>query len=153
MHKIMTLPLHEFRSSSDKRYLAHPKSCALFEHEYEVDLPDADWKTVADDVETCLRNFYSSEIFAQLRELPQQDWLEIEDFSSFYLDGTRIWAVIDCSFRTEGGITIIDWKTGRSTTADVSLQLSCYPIYGRENGESSLKNSSWSSIIFYPTKE
>jgi len=122
----------DFRSSKEKRYLAHPKTCAFFEHEYEVDLPDAEWKKVADDVQTCLRNFYSSEIYSFLKGLPQQNWLEIEDFSSFNLDGTKIWAVIDCSFRTEDGVTIIDWKTGRSTTTDVWLQLCCYAMYGKE---------------------
>jgi hypothetical protein len=40
--------------------------------------------------------------------------------------------VIDCSFRTGDGITIIDWKTGRTPPSDVSLQLSCYAMYGRE---------------------
>ena len=84
---------------------------------------------VADDVEKCLRNFYNSDIFLRLKELPLQDWLEIEDFSFFNLYGSKIWAVIDCSFRTDDGITIIDWKTGRSTTSDVSLQLSCYAMY------------------------
>jgi hypothetical protein len=122
----------EFRSSRDKRYLAHPKTCALFEHEYEIDLPDDKWKRVADDVEICLRNFYNSDTFVMLKGLPQQDWLEIEDFSFFNLDGTKIWAVIDCSFRTEGGITIIDWKTGRTTASDVSLQLSCYAMYEKK---------------------
>jgi hypothetical protein len=122
----------EFRSSREKRYLAHPKTCALFEHEYDVDLPDVEWKSVADGVDACLRNFYKSETFSMLKEIPQQDWLEIEDFSSFHLDRTKIWAVIDCSFRTKEGITIIDWKTGRATSSDVSLQLSCYAMYGRE---------------------
>jgi hypothetical protein len=122
----------EFRSSKEKRYLVRPKTCALFEHEYEVDLSDDKWKKVAEDVERCLRNFYGSEIFAMFKELPQENWLEIEDFSFFYLDGIKIWAVIDCSFRSEDEITIIDWKTGRSTTEDVSLQLSCYAMYGKE---------------------
>ncbi len=58
--------------------------------------------------------------------------MEFEDFSSFYLNGAKIWAVIDCSFRTENGITIIDWKTRRGSTNDVSLQLSCYGMYGME---------------------
>ena len=84
---------------------------------------------MAEEVEKCLRNFYNSETFAMLKELPQEDWLEIEDFSFFYLDGRKIWAVIDCSYRTYDGITIIDWKTGRTTTSDVSLQLSCYAMY------------------------
>jgi CRISPR/Cas system-associated exonuclease Cas4 (RecB family) len=123
----------EFRSSRERRYLTHPKTCALFEHEYEVPTSDADWKNTADNMEQCLRNFYSSETFAMLKELPQQMWLEVEDFSSFNLDSTKIWAVLDCSFRTEdGGITIIDWKTGRSMSEDVSMQLSCYAMYAME---------------------
>ena len=65
-----------------------------------------------------------------LKDLPRQMWLEVEDFSSFYLNNTKICAVLDCSFRTEdGGITIIDWKTGRSMSEDVSMQLSCYAMY------------------------
>jgi hypothetical protein len=57
-------------------------------------------------------------------------WLEVEDFSSFNLKNTKIWAILDCSFRTEdGGVTIIGWKTGRSMSEDVSMQLSCCAMY------------------------
>ena len=122
----------DFRSSRKKRYLEYPKTCALFEHEYDLQLADEQWKKTADDVEKCLRNFYNSEIFSTLKKIPLQNWLEVEDFSFFYLDGRKIWAVIDCSFRTDDGITIVDWKTGRGTTRDVSLQLSCYAMYGME---------------------
>jgi len=123
----------EFRSSREKRYHTHPKTCALFEHEYAVPISDADWKKTADNMEQCLRNFYSSETFGMLKELPRQMWLEIEDFSSFNLNNTKIWAVLDCSFRTEdGGVTIIDWKTGRKMSEDVSMQLSCYGMYAME---------------------
>jgi len=122
----------EFRSSKKRRYLSHPKTCALFEHEYELSLPDSDWKQIADDVVKCLKNFYGSKTFEMLRMVAQQDWLEIENFSFFHLDGIKIWAVLDCSFRTKEGITIIDWKTGRGTTSDLSLQLSCYAMYGIE---------------------
>jgi CRISPR/Cas system-associated exonuclease Cas4 (RecB family) len=123
----------EFRSSREKRYHIKPKTCALFEHEYEVPISDADWKKTADNMELCLRNFYASETFNMLKELPQRRWLEVEDFSSFSLNNTKIWAVLDCSFRNEdGGITIIDWKTGRSMSEDVSMQLSCYAMYAME---------------------
>jgi len=57
---------------------------------------------------------------------------KVEKFSFFDLEGTKIWAVIDCSFRTEDGATIIDWKTGRSPASGGSLQLACYAMYGRE---------------------
>jgi hypothetical protein len=122
----------DFRSSREKRYLVSPKTCALFEHEYEVILSDDAWKLIADDVEKCLRNFYSSEIFLMLKDLSPESWLEVEDFSFFYLFKRKIWAVIDCSYRTNDGVTIIDWKTGRGTSSDLSLQLSCYAMYGVE---------------------
>jgi hypothetical protein len=54
----------EFRSSREKRYLTHPKTCALFEHEYEAPISDAEWKKAADNMGQCLRNFYGSETFA-----------------------------------------------------------------------------------------
>ena len=124
---IKTAPLDE------QKWLTHPKTCALFEHEYEMPVSDADWKQTADNTEQCLRNFYASDTFAMLKELPQQMWLEVEEYSSFKLNNTKIWAVLDCSFRTEdGGITIIDWKTGRSISDDVSMQLSCYAMYAMD---------------------
>jgi len=33
----------EFRSSRERRYRQSHKTCALFEHEYEVDIKDAQW--------------------------------------------------------------------------------------------------------------
>jgi hypothetical protein len=123
----------EFRSSREKRYHTHPKTCALFEHEYDVPISDPDWKKTADNMELCLRNFYASETFTMLKELPRRMWLEVEDFSSFNLNNTKIWAVLDCSFWTDdGGITIIDWKTGRKMSEDVSKQLSCYAMYATD---------------------
>ena len=123
----------EFRSSREKRYHIKPKTCALFEHEYAVPISDDDWKNTADNMEQCLRNFYASETFDMLRDLPSKMWLEVEDFSSFKLNDTKIWAVLDCSFRTDdGGITIIDWKTGRGMSEDVSMQLSCYAMYAMD---------------------
>jgi len=122
----------EFRSSREGRYRVYPKTCALFEHEYGVEVGDTEWKSLADHVGRCLRNFYRSEQFSVLMTLPRDRWLEVEDFSSFLMDGTKIWAVLDCSFRNEDGATIIDWKTGRGTAGDVSLQLACYAMYGVE---------------------
>jgi hypothetical protein len=95
-------------------------------------IPQTQLLIIAQDVEQCLRNFYSSEMFALLKDLPQENWLEVENFSFFHLDGLKIWAVLDCSFRTDDGVTIIDWKTGRATSNDISLQLSCYAMYSQD---------------------
>jgi hypothetical protein len=53
----------EFRSSKLKTYWKKPKTCVLFEHEYEIELTDDQWKEVANNVETCLRTFYASDIY------------------------------------------------------------------------------------------
>ena len=119
----------EFRSSREKRYWVYPKSCALFEHEYGIQVPDSAWRDNADVVRTSLSNFYGAPVFAELRGLPADRWLETEEFSSFDFEGTRVMVVLDCSFRTDEGITIIDWKTGRSMEGEGSVQLSCYALY------------------------
>jgi hypothetical protein len=46
----------KFRSFRENRYHTYPKTCALFEHEYDVSTSDADWKKTADNMEQCLKN-------------------------------------------------------------------------------------------------
>jgi len=122
----------DFKWSRERRYWQKPKSCALFEHEYGVPVPDEQWRETAEGVKTCLHTFYTSELFARLRAVPREDWLEVEDFSSFMLDGVKVWAVIDCSFRDGGLVDIYDWKTGRTVAEKGTIQLQCYALYAHQ---------------------
>ena len=122
----------EFRSSRAKNYWKNPKSCGLFEHEYELTVSDDQWKEIADNVEVCLRNFYASDIYDGLKSHPKDRWLEVEEFSSFQLDNTRIHLVIDCAIREGEDVYIYDWKTGKSLSEDLSVQLCCYALYAME---------------------
>jgi hypothetical protein len=83
-------------------------------------------------VETCLRNFYASDIYDGLKSHAKEGWLEVEEFSSFYLDHTKINLVIDCAIKEGEGIYIYDWKTGKSLSEDLSIQLGCYALYAME---------------------
>jgi hypothetical protein len=136
----------EFRSSKSKNYWKNPKSCGLFEHEYEVEVSDAEWKEAASNVEICLRNFYASDIYDGLRSHAKEGWLEVEEFSSFLLDHTQINLVIDCAIKEGEGIYIYDWKTGKSLSEDLSIQLGCYALYAMEKWNVSPKSL---SIIEY----
>ena len=122
----------EFRSSKSRNYWKNPKSCALFEHEYKIELMDDQWKEVANNVETCLRNFYASDIYSGLKSHPKGDWLEVEEFSSFHLDDIKINLSIDCAIKEGEDIYIYDWKTGKSLSEDLSVQLCCYALYAME---------------------
>lgn len=122
----------KFRSSRSKNYLKNPKTCALFEHEYGMELTDEQWKETANNVETCLRNFYASDIYDGLKSHPKGEWLGVEEFSSFHLDGIKINLAIDCAIREGHDILLYDWKTGKSIPEDLSIQLSCYALYAME---------------------
>ncbi len=122
----------EFRSSKSRNYWNNPKSCGLLEHEYEAEVSDREWKEMASNVETCLRNFYSSDIYDGLKSHRKEEWLEVEEFSSFDLDHTKINLVIDCAIKEGEGIYIYDWKTGKSLSEDLSVQLGCYALYALE---------------------
>jgi len=122
----------EFRSSRSKNYFKNPKTCALFEHEYGVVVSDDQWKETAAHVETCLRNFYASDIYDGLRSHRREGWLEVEEFSSFRLENTKIHLAIDCAIREGEHIILYDWKTGKSFSEDLSIQLACYALYAME---------------------
>jgi len=122
----------EFRSSRSKKYLKNPKTCALFEHEYGIEVTDDQWKEMAQNVEACLKNFYASDIYNGLKSHPKEGWLEVEEFSSFHLDNTKINLAIDCAIKDGDDVLIYDWKTGKSISEDLTIQLSCYALYAME---------------------
>ena len=125
----------DFRSSRSKNYWKNFKTCGLFEHEYGIVLNDDEWKEVAHHVETCLRNFYASDIYSGLKSHPREGWLEVEPFSSFRLDDVRINLAVDCAIREGEDVYLYDWKTGKSLSEDLSIQISCYALYAMEKWE------------------
>lgn len=125
----------DFASSKSRRYLKIPKTCALFEHEYNIDVGEDEWEKVYAYVEECLRNFYGSELYQELYScsLPKENWLEIEEFSSFWLDYVKVYVSLDFAYKHEQDIVIYDWKTGRSEKLEKdNIQLACYALYAME---------------------
>lgn len=119
----------QFKSSRDRVYRQPKmaKTCALFEHEYEIQVDD--WPAVAEHAEHCLAAFQKSPLHNELKALPPEDWLGIEDLDSFPLDGTKIHVKLDVAHRSKDGVRIIDWKTGRSEDETDPFQLAIYALY------------------------
>ena len=124
----------DYRHSRSKRYWQNPRSyCGLFEHEYDVDVSDAQWRDAAENVDHCLRTFYESEHFAKLRATPPADFLEVERFSAIALEGVELRIKLDCATRESGRVAIWDWKTGKKESDEgLSIQMGCYALYARE---------------------
>jgi hypothetical protein len=123
----------EWRSSKAARYRDHPKSPALFEHEYALPLKPEAWKAVSRNVVTCLRHFFRLPLLAEIRATAPEHW-SIEHWSKvFQFEGTSVWVAPDFGFWTpEGRLALVDWKTGGSHGEGASFQLGCYALYAHE---------------------
>jgi hypothetical protein len=120
----------DFVASRDGRYRDHPRQeCGLFEHEYRRPVTDQEWLETAEHVDRCLLNFYDSDVWRQLRATAPADFLEIERFSRFLLDGVEVTVKLDCATRETDHVIVWDWKTGRLEGSDARLQLACYAFY------------------------
>ena len=122
----------EWRGSRDGLYREKPKTLALFEHEYAVDLKREAWQMLSQNVKTCLRNFFRLPLLADVRKTAPEHW-SIEHWSKvFDFEGTQVWVAPDFGFWTsEGRLGLVDWKTGGGS-GDASFQLGCYALYARD---------------------
>jgi hypothetical protein len=123
-----------FRDSRAKRYWTNPKEYyGLFEHEYDAEVSDAEWKEAADTVDSCLMSFYKSETFGKLRTLKADDYLEVEQSSTCQFEDVMMRIKLDCATREGNNVAIWDWKTGkREGATGLSLQMACYAWYAQQ---------------------
>jgi hypothetical protein len=123
----------EWRSSRDGRYRENPKTCALFEHEYELDVRPEAWQALKSNVVTCLKNFFSLPLLAEVRATEAAHW-SIEHWSrSFKFEGTPMWIAPDFGFWSRTNrLVLVDWKTGGGDLEGTAFQLGCYALYAWE---------------------
>ncbi len=124
----------EWRSSNAGRYRDTPKSPALFEHEYRVEIGREGWQALIRNVTQCLRNFFRLPLLAEIRRTTPEHW-SIEHWSkTFDFERTPMWSAPDFGFWTdEGRLALVDWKTGGAKRdGGASFQLGCYALYARE---------------------
>lgn len=106
----------------------------LVEHYYRLPLPDDVFEESIQTALQCVKNFYQSTPFRRLQSLPPEDILSVEDLLHFYVGDVKVWVKLDLAVRgKEGGVVIVDWKTGLSHQADdIALQLGIYGLFGMQ---------------------
>ena len=120
----------DFRASLARHYRQAPRqACGLWEHEYELELGDEQWKETADHAAACVRTFLASDLGRRLAALPPDAWLDLEELAHFTLDGLKVYVQIDAAHRAGAGVALYDWKTGRAGPANHDVQLTCYTLY------------------------
>ena len=123
----------EWRSSKAGRYRDNPKTTALFEHEYRVDLKPEAWQALSRNVAQCLRNFFRLPLLAEIRKTTPEHW-SIEHWSKvFDFESTAVWVAPDFGFWTgQGRLALVDWKTGGTSPNGAAFQLGCYALYAHD---------------------
>jgi PD-(D/E)XK nuclease superfamily len=123
----------EWRQSRAGLYRETPRTTALFEHEYGVELRPEAWRALSRNVMTCLRNFFRLPLLASIRNTTPEHW-SIEHWSrTFEFEGVPMWMAPDFGFWTDSGrLALVDWKTGASNPDGTAFQLGCYALYARE---------------------
>jgi hypothetical protein len=90
----------------------------LVEHEYTEAVADEAWKQNWETVRAALSWFFSSRWPALAHSLKPTQWLEVDagfDFSSFTLEGVKMFAIPDFAYVDEAGApVVVDWKTGKA---------------------------------------
>ena len=123
----------DFEMSKLKEYTGFAsKAHRFFEDEYGIEISEEDKIKLFEKAEKCLRNFFNSDIFMEIRRTPVEDWIALEDFLSFDFEGTRVYLSIDFAMRKGDEVVLYDWKTGGERKADYELQLSLYALYVAE---------------------
>ena len=127
----LDLMREEFKNSLAKMYHLEPKTCALFEHEYEVPVSDNEWKNNAKFHISRIpkKLFFHSKVYKDINRLSPDQWLEVEEFSSFYDQGIKIFSVFDFAYRKNEEVFIYDWKTGKDEHSQNKFQLVCYGLF------------------------
>jgi hypothetical protein len=121
--------------STDKLWKKNPgRAVNLFEHYYDVTIPQSKLDEVKQKVLRCLRAFYASPIGKTVNALQPDDFLTLEDFQSVTLNTGELVAVkLDFAFRQGAQAHLVDWKTGKFT-GNVIEQLRTYAIYALKQG-------------------
>lgn len=123
----------EFRDSRAGIYRADPVHIpGLFEHEYNLDVPAEEWKATVDRVSRAIRQFLASDIWQDIRQLPEDAFLAVERRAHFILEGLKVQAVPDLAIRRGGQVLIYDWKTGAAELSTHRTQLGVYTLLALE---------------------
>ena len=136
IERVTELMRKDFRSSREGAYWQTNGSMkdviALFEHEYELEIPNETWKKNYDDAILCLENFYGSEALKRIKELPKENIISIESMTAAALSFTpeTIFVKLDLALESGDKIVILDWKTGTGKSDE--LQFKVYTLFAHE---------------------
>jgi len=120
--------------SANKQWKKEAKKTNFFEHYYNEIPPKNKLEDYKFKALRCIDAFYKCYIFDLMSSLNDDDWIEAEEFQKFSLKGGEEVSVkLDCAFRHDGKVYIVDWKTGKPNK-DIVDQVVTYSMYAIKKG-------------------
>jgi len=104
-----------------------PRQHPMLREVYYGSLPDdAAVERVRDSLRMCVRHLVRSPVWEEIARCRPADVRAGESFLRFRLEDTDVIAVPDLAYRSDSGVTVLDWKTGAGGGTD--LQLAAYAL-------------------------
>jgi CRISPR/Cas system-associated exonuclease Cas4 (RecB family) len=102
----------------------------LHEIYYNGELPQDKVDEIQKRLNVSMGNFLKSRTFTDVKENRNMQFVEAERFRFMFIDGVKIFIVMDFLYRdmNEGKWIIVDWKTGKESFED-RHQLALYALY------------------------
>lgn len=131
------VPLDDLIENTSHDFSKALESPLLMDSYYGSELTPAQKFSLKFKLDTCLESFYSSEWYLFIHSFPNEkksDWIiEPEDFGEFRLDGMKAYARVDFAFpNNDGGLVVVDWKTGKRHEKKHTLQMQGYILYAHD---------------------
>jgi hypothetical protein len=142
----------EFRDSRAGACRTDPvRIPGLFEHEYHLEVPPEEWKSTVERTALAIRNFIASDLWREIRALPDTAFLSVERRAYFLLDGLKVFAVPDLVIRPNGIVRIYDWKTGSAAPAEHRTQLGVYALLAADRWTAAAEEIE--AIVYNPVQD
>lgn len=127
--KVIKLLRQGWSESKNKDWQKNAKKTNFFEMYYNQ-MPDqnklASFKAKAIK---CIEAFYKCDLFKTMDSLQPEQWVSVEEFQKFKMaTGEEVTVKLDCAFKDNGKLYIIDFKTGKPND-NIIEQVVTYSMY------------------------
>ena len=128
----------DIRGSASGELKRRPsKRTGFTEHYYDLPVSDDDWKAVLDEIDRQVVNLHANRIYRRLLVTASRI-REVEELRKFAVgsgpERAEVYLAVDAMVGDgNGGVVIIDWKTGQNhEDAVIAAQLGVYGLYATQ---------------------
>jgi len=127
--KVIQLLRNGWLESKNKDWQKNAKKVNFFEHYHNEPPTKQKLQEYKSKALRCIEAFYKCDLFKIMDSLQPDQWVSIEEFQKFkMITGEEITVKLDCAFKNNGKLILVDFKTGKPNN-DIIEQMTVYSMY------------------------